>query len=200
MTLWRRIYRERRGLVLPLLLITALSVGALALGVFPLSRHVAGLESDAADANLALKLAKADALKAQHERSSKERAEIDLQKFYAEILPTDFVTASQLTTKSLLQWARESGIGFSSGQFRPAKLDEKSKTRLTKMTGKVTLKGGYPGIRRFLYRVETAEEFIVIEEVNLNQPGSSDTGTNLELDLVVSTYFLPGVTTVERRP
>ena len=62
---------------------------------------------------------------------------------------------------------------------------------LTKMTGKVTLKGGYAGIRKFLYRVETAEEFIVIEEVNLNQPGTMDTGANLELDLVVSSYF-PG--------
>ena len=200
MTLWRRIYRERRGLVLPLMLITALSVGALALGVFPLSRHVAGLESDAVDANLALKLAKADEIKANHERTSKERAEIDLQKFYSEILPSDFVTAAQLTNNLMVQWAKESSIVFSSGQFRPAKTDEKSKSRLTKMVGKVTIKGGYPGIRRFLYRVETAEEFIVIEEVNLNQPGSSDTGTNLELDLVVSTYFLPGVTTVERRP
>jgi len=200
MTLWRRIYRERRGLVLPLLLVTALSVGALALGVFPLSRHVAGLETDAVDANLALKLARADELKANHERTSKERAEIDLQKFYAEILPSDFVTASELTNKYLVQWAKESGIVMWSGQFRPAKADEKSKSRLTKMTGKVTLRGGYPGIRRFLYRVETAEEFIVIEEVNLNQPGNSDTGTNLELDLVVSTYFLPGVTIVERQP
>jgi len=200
MTLWRRVYRERRGLVLPLALFTALSVGALALGVFPLTRHVAGLESDAADADLALKLAKADEVKAKHERTSKERAQGDLQKFYAEILPSDFVSASDLTNKYLVRWAKEAGIVFSSGQFRPAKTDEKSKTRLTKMTGKVTLKGGYPGIRQFLYRVETAEEFIVIEEVNLNQPGNSETGTSLELDLVVSTYFLPTGVAAERQP
>ena len=200
MTLWRRIYRERRGLVLPLALIAALSVGTLALGVFPLSRHVAGLESDAADADLALKLARADAQKVKHERSSNERAESDLQKFHSQILPIDFIAATQLTNKFLVQWAKESSIQLWSGQFRPAKIDEKSKTRLTKMTGKVTLRGNYPGIRQFLYRVETAEEFIVIEEVNLNQPGSSDTGTNLELDLVVSSYFLTAGAAVERRP
>jgi hypothetical protein len=198
MSLWRRVYRERRGLVLPLLLLVAISIGTLALGVFPLSRHVAGLESDAIDANMALKLAQADEIKAKHERTSKERAEIDLHKFYADVLPGDFVAASELTNKNMVQWARESGIVFSSGQFRPAKTDEKTKSRLTKMTGKVTLKGAYTGIVNFLYRVETAEEFIVIEEVNLNQPGSSETGTNLELDLVVSTYFLAGGASLER--
>jgi hypothetical protein len=192
MTLWRRVYRERRGIVLPLLLLVAASVGTLAFGVFPLSRHVAGLEGDAVDANLALKLARADEGKAKHERASKERAELDLQKFYAEVLPADFIAATQLTNQYLVQWAKESGIAFSSGQFRPAKMDDRKQTRLTKMTGKVTLKGNYSGIRRFLYRVETAEEFIVIEEINLNQPGSSDTGTSLELDLVVSSYFLGG--------
>lgn len=199
MTLWRRVYRERRGIVLPLLLLAAVAVGTLVLGVFPLSRHVAGLENDAVDANLALKLANADQEKAKHERTSKERAEIDLQRFYSEILPGDFVAATDLTNKYLVQWARESGILFSSGQFRPAKVDDRKQTRLTKMTGKVTLKGSYSGIRKFLYRVETAEEFIVIEEVNLNQPGSSDTGTSLELDLVVSSYFLGGNASLERQ-
>jgi Tfp pilus assembly protein PilO len=198
MSLARRVYRERRGIVLPLLLLTAASVGMLALGVFPLSRHVAGLESDAVDANLALKLARADELKARHEQTAKARAEGDLQKFYVEVLPRDFIAATQLTNQHLDQWARENKIAFSSGQFRPAKLDEKSKTRLTKMTGKVTLKGRYEGILNFLYQVETAEEFIVIEEVNLNQPGSNDTGTSLELDLVVSTYFLVGGPALER--
>ena len=41
MSLWRRIYLERRAVVLPLVVLLVANVAALALAVFPLKRSVA---------------------------------------------------------------------------------------------------------------------------------------------------------------
>jgi hypothetical protein len=190
-SLWGRVYRERRAVVLPLLVLGLANVAVLAAGVFPLSRHVASLEQGAVDADLALKFARADDLKARGERESKIRTEADLERFHADVLPEDFSSAAELTDYFLAKAAQESRLTFHSGQFRPVPPTDDRKTRLTKMTSKVTLKGDYQSMRRFLYRVETAEEFVIVEGVHLAQPGASDTGRELELDLNVATYFLP---------
>jgi hypothetical protein len=188
-SVWQRVLRERRRVVIPLAVLLVAAVGTLALGVYPLQRHVAGLADAAVDADLALKLAVADDRKAKDERASKERAEVDLQKFYAEILPRDLARASELTNYFLGQAATASGLRYSTGQFRPQVPTDEKRSRLTKMTGQVTLRGDYSAIRRFLYHVETAEEFVIVEDMNLSQPGDADTGKNLELQLTVSSYF-----------
>jgi hypothetical protein len=54
------------------------------------------------------------------------------------------------------------------------------------------LQGRYAEIRRFLHAVETAEEFIVIERVELAQSDTTQLGADntLAIEIVVSTYFL----------
>ena len=59
-----------------------------------------------------------------------------------------------------------------------------------KFTAEVTLVGEYADIRRFLYEVETSEEFIIVEKVALSQPNATQGGGQLEVALSVSTYFL----------
>jgi hypothetical protein len=190
MSLWRRIYRERRGIVLPLIVLAVLVVGIFVGGVLPLRAHVSGLEATAVDAENDLKIARADDLKANREQQLKQQADVDLQKFYRDILPRDFNAASELTSYFLDKSARESGLRYESGTFRPERSDSTKKSRLTKMTGDVTLKGEYNAVRRFLYRLETAEEFVIVEDVQLNQPGGPDSGNTLELNLTVTTSFL----------
>ena len=51
--------------------------------------------------------------------------------------------------------------------------------------------GDYTNIRKFLYDVETAEEFVIIEEVGLSQLENVRGGDLLELELKLATYFLP---------
>jgi Tfp pilus assembly protein PilO len=52
--------------------------------------------------------------------------------------------------------------------------------------------GRYANIRRFLYAVETASEFVVVEKVGLAQSTATEQGSNgaLEVSLVVATYFV----------
>jgi hypothetical protein len=189
MSLWGRVYRERRRVILPLLILAVLAVGGLGAGILPLRAHVSGLEAEAADADLALRMARADDAKARNEEKLKQQAELDLEKFYREILPRDFNAAADVTRYDLDKWAAETGLNSHSATVRPAREDDRKTSRLTRVTGQVSLKGRYDAVRRFLYRVETAEEFVIVEEVRLSQPGA-DTGNTLELNLLVSTAFL----------
>ena len=62
--------------------------------------------------------------------------------------------------------------------------------RAGRQPAEVTLVGEYSDIRRFLYEVETAEEFLIIEKVALSQPNAAQGGGQLEVALSVATYFL----------
>jgi len=56
----------------------------------------------------------------------------------------------------------------------------------------VTLVGDYQNIRRFLYAVETAREFLVVERVALSQATDLKAGNTgaLEVTLDIATYYL----------
>jgi Tfp pilus assembly protein PilO len=56
----------------------------------------------------------------------------------------------------------------------------------------VTLRGRYADIRRFLHAVESADQFLVVERVELAQSTATtpaNTGI-LEVSLLVSTFFV----------
>jgi Tfp pilus assembly protein PilO len=187
-SLVRRVFRERRALVLPLMVFLLANVAVLALGVFPLERSVAGLKDGEVEAlaarGQALKLETA----AKAALQSKDRAETELRQFYGQILPADVQAASQLTYSWLDRVARESGVEFARSTFKE---DEMRESRLKRWTAKAKLVGDYANVRKFLYAVETAEEFVIIEEVGLSQIEATRGGELLELELSLATYFLP---------
>lgn len=188
MSLVRRVFKERRALVLPLMVFLLANVAVLALGVFPLARSVAGLKEGEVEAlaarGQALKLETA----AKAALQSKDRAETELRQFYGQILPADVQAASQLTYSWLDRVARESGVEFARSTFKE---DEMRESRLKRWTAKAKLVGDYANVRKFLYAVETAEEFVIIEEVGLSQIEATRGGELLELELSLATYFLP---------
>jgi Tfp pilus assembly protein PilO len=62
---------------------------------------------------------------------------------------------------------------------------------LAKLTNDLTVSGEYRDIRQFIYDLETASEFIVVENVALSAQGTEGGGP-LRLDLRVATYFRAG--------
>jgi hypothetical protein len=54
------------------------------------------------------------------------------------------------------------------------------------------LRGTYANITKFLYDLETAEEFVVVEKVELGESGTveSSSGGIIEISLDIATYFL----------
>ena len=50
----------------------------------------------------------------------------------------------------------------------------------------LVLRGDYENLRRFIYDVETSQEFVIIDDVTLVQP---DAAMPLTLTLELSTYY-----------
>jgi hypothetical protein len=147
MTLWRRVYEERKSLVLPLLIVLVANVGVLLLAVLPLRTSVAAQQSAAAEARSGLDAAKRVEKQVQQARASKERADGELQKFYTAVLPRDFAAAQRMANLWLNEAAQDAGLVFRGNQFDRA---EKRDSRLSRAYSRVVLRGRYADIRRFL--------------------------------------------------
>ena len=187
MNLWRRIFNERRRVLLPLVVTLIVNVAVLALVVFPLKRAVASAELSAREATATLASARREDLLAKQARTGKERADVELQKFYAEILPKSYAGATEVADYWLGVVADETGLTFRTGQWERETVRD---SQLTKVTGKVTLTGEYANMRRFLYNVETAQEFVIVEKVELSQANTTQASSLLEVSLSVATYYL----------
>jgi len=187
--LWRRVYEERRGVALPLLVFLVANVAILALAVFPLQRSVAGDESDALDARMKLSRALIDNRKAKEARSRKEEADQELKKFYADVLPVDYPSSERLMVFWVWSAARQSRVQPVSTQAVAQPLHD---SRLQRVSCHVTLRGDYQDILHFLYLLETAQQFVIVEKVELAQQGTALNNPNgtLEVGLDVATYYL----------
>ena len=189
MSLASRIFTERRRVVLPLIIFLALNVVVLAAVVYPLKQSLEGSDAARAKAELDLLKARKDLKEVTDQRTSKTRADIELKKFYSEILPKSFSEARNLANFWLGGIAEQSRLTYRAGQYEA---EEIRGSHLMRFKGEVTLVGSYADIRRFLYEVETAQEFLVIERVALSQPGAAQGGNQqLELALSVITYYAP---------
>jgi len=186
MSLTRRVFQERRRVVLPLLIFLVLNLAVLGGVVYPLKQKIEGAEGARSKASLALEKARADHRTAVGQRTSKARADVELKKFYSEILPKDFSAARNLTNFWLGRIAEQSKLTYRAGQYESEEIRD---SNLMRFKGEVTLVGEYADIRRFLYQVETAQEFVIVERVQLTQPNAVQGNAQLELALSVTTYY-----------
>ncbi len=187
MNLWKRIASERRAVVLPLATVLAINLVLLALVVFPMQRSVAGDEDRSTDVKLALAEARRTERVANDTRTSKERADEELKTFYADVLPSSHAVARDLLYLQISKLSKETGLAFEGSSFEPEQVDDST---LMRFRVDVSLTGEYANIRKFLYRLETAEEFFVVEGVKLGQAGKQQAGGgSLEVVLQVATYY-----------
>lgn len=190
MKLWSRVYHERRRVVLPLLVLLIANIAVLALVIWPLQRRVQAAADDDFRALTTMEEAKREDRDAKMAQSRKQEVDVGLAKFYKEILPRDLAAAQVLTQLWLTKVARENNVTFQQGTHRHAEVRD---SRLTKVTSEATLSGTYRDIRRFLHTVESAPEFLIIEEVQLGDSGTSaqmNPKGELEIAIKAATYFL----------
>jgi hypothetical protein len=187
MSLIGRIFAERRTVMIPLALFLLANVGVLLGVVWPMKRAIDGADEAHYQATMSLAQARKSELDAKARRNSKDRADVELKKFYSEILPVNFGGAVNVVNFFLQGVASESKLIFRSGQWEPEALKG---SRLTRVSGTVTLLGDYVNIRKFLYEVESAQEFVVIERVELSEANATQNDSRLELTLAVATYYV----------
>lgn len=184
MTLLRRIVSDHRRLVTAVALLLAVDGVLYAAALYPWSRRVARAEADAAAAESRLAEMRAAHAAAAETGASATRAEDRLEQFYTQVLPPDFAAArsilypylDRLALDSFLVVERQSSAG-----------DRQRGSRLSRLRKTMVLAGRYEDVRRFIHVLETAPEFILVEDVVLSQGNESD--ESLVLTLGVSTYY-----------
>lgn len=183
-----RVFREKRALIWPLVLVLAANVVVYALVVYPLSQKVAAGEQDANAAMAALATARRDHQNARATVTGKGQADAELTKFYQDVLPPDLSGARRITYLPIEQLAKTSGLRLETQSQQAARVREST---LHKLTQTAVLTGDYRDIRQFIHKLETAPEFIVLENVSLAQ-NESGTDRGITVTIQVATYFRTG--------
>jgi type IV pilus assembly protein PilO len=178
----RRVLQEKRRIVSLLFVVLLANLALYAVAVYPLSRKVSGAEARADVARTARAAADREQAVARATLEGKDRADRELRKFYAEVLPGGHAAARRITYLRLARLAREAGLEPGRTGFDAIPVRNSS---LTRLAVSLDLQGSYGDIRRFIYLLETAPEFTIIENVTL----ASAEGGELQLTLALATYY-----------
>ncbi len=187
MTLWRRIAQEHRGALIGLAVALLVNVAAYVFGVRPLAARSAGAADRATAAAAAAQVADRELSLARELVAGKAQADEKLSAFYQKVLPTDMVAARRMTYASLPALARRTKVDYATRRFDP--VDPEKDERLARLTIRMVLEGEYENLRQFIYQLETAPEFVIIDDVTLTET-AGDSVLTLRLDL--STYYRVG--------
>lgn len=184
MSVARRVLVEKRRVIWPIVALIVVNVALFLLVVFPLSRKVAGGETQAQAATAALSAGREDYAAARATVTGKATADAELKKFYSDVLPPDASGARRITYLKIDQLASQSNLRL---ERRTYDQSQERGSELGKLTATVVLSGDYRDIRRFIYALETSPEFLVLENVALSRGSERETGLNVTVQ--VTTYY-----------
>ena len=187
MTVLKRILHEKRTLLTIVAVILVVDIGLYVFGVYPATNNVSESETRAAVADGQLGALRTAYAAASETRANKERADTELQRFYTDVLPVDLAGARSISSPFLVKLAEDANLVL---ERRTSESERERESQLTRLSTTMVLAGEYEDIRQFIYELETAPEFILIEEVILGQGDESD--EDLVLTLGVSTYYWAG--------
>jgi hypothetical protein len=179
-----RVLREHRSALLPLTAVLTINLGVLIGVVLPLTQRVASNDTRAVAAQRDEAAARKDFEQAEAFRDGKARATTDLETFYRQVLPSDATAARRITHLKPQQRAREHRVQYERGATEEEAIDDST---LERQTVTMTLSGSWDDIRAFIYTLETSTDFVVIDNVVIQEGTAGSAALSLDLDL--STYY-----------
>jgi hypothetical protein len=184
MTLGRRVLHENRRYLWPLVAALLLNLVVYGLVVYPLGVKSATAVDRAAAAAGVRAAAERDMAAAAALVAGKSNAETELATFYQKVLPPTLDAARRLTYAKLPALARKANVKF---EARRSDIDQQQKnSRLGRLQTSIVLEGDYESLRQLLYELETAPEFLIVDDVTVTQ---AEANKPLTLTLNVSTYY-----------
>ena len=180
----RRVFEEKRRLVIPVLAGLALNVVLYAAVVYPLGVRVRNTEVRARAAAEQLRAAEREEADARGIAQGRDRTEVALKAFYKDILPATHAQARHVTFLRLTQLADQHNLEQSRRSTDPK---QEKDSMLARLQISINLRGDYEDIRRFIYDVEAGSDFIVIDSIGLQQ--GEEPGSPLVLRMLLSTYY-----------
>lgn len=190
--LLKRIFSEKRPIVLPLGIAIVANMLLYALVVYPLGVKSAGAADRAAAAADARQSAERELQVARALITGKALADEELNAFYRKVLPANQNAAQRMTYVPVVEIAERNNVKYVRRVYEDvveegnADLRRLAKSELRRLTTRVVLQGAYEEIRAFIYELETAPEFIIIDEVTLMEANENEPVT---LTINLSTYF-----------
>ena len=182
--LLNRVVAEHRTLLVTLAAILAVNVAVYALVVRPLGAKSAGAADRAATAAAALAAAQRELAMAQALVAGKTHADEELSAFYEKVLPADLAAARRLTYASLPALARRTNVKY---EQRSTEIEDSEKdSHLGHLRMRMMLQSEYEDFRNFIYQLESAPEFVILDDVSLAESVGSGP---LTITLNLSTYF-----------
>lgn len=181
-----RILTEKRHLVLPLAAALLVNLVAYALVVRPRGVKAAGATDRAAVAAAALRTAERDQAAARALVTGKASADAELNDFYEKVLPASHEAAIRMTYASLPALARKSGVMFSRRTSEIEMAGSQKNQKLGHLVMTMVLQGSYEDFREFIYALESAPEFLIVDNVLLTEGSPNEP---LTFTVTMSTYF-----------
>jgi hypothetical protein len=186
----RRIFGEKRGLILALAAGLLANVLVYAFYVRPLAVQAATVADRAAAAADARRAAQREETLARALVEGKSTADEQLNSFYQKVLPADETAAQRMTYASLPAIAGKANVLYNSRRWSDEERDKDKELLKNAQLGHLAMRMGLHGdwndIRSFIYQVENSPSFWVIDAVTLLE-GKDNEPLSLTLDL--STYF-----------
>ena len=182
--LWKRIVVEKRALVVPLVLGVIGNLAAYGLWVYPLGVKSAGAADRAAAAAQSLQVAEREVAAGRALVLGKTRAEQELSTFFDKVLPADLPSARSLTYATLPSLAKKSNVKLMDRRFEVEKIEKNARLGLLKVH--TAWQCDYESFRQFIYALESASPFVIIDDVSLAQ---TDPSKPLTLIIELSTYY-----------
>ena len=183
MRLVRRVVEEHRSAVIIIAAAFVVNVLLYLFVVRPLNQSVATVEQRTVAAEQAKAAAQAEYDRANGTLTGKARATKELNTFYSMVLAQDLSGARRLTYGRMQRLAQENRLAYQGSRYEP--VEERGST-LTKLKVNVELTGTYNNLRSFIHTIESAPQFVVIENISLAE-GSNEGTLRLAMDL--STYY-----------
>lgn len=187
MTPWKRILVEKRALVIPIALGVIVNAGAYGLWVYPLGVKSAGAADRAAAGAQSLQSSERDFAGARELVLGKSRADQELSTFFDKVLPADLPSARRLTYATLPALAKKANVKLLDRRFEVDPPIKNARLGLLKVH--TQWQCDYESFRQFIYELESAPPFVIIDDVSLSQ---NDATKPLTLILQLSTYYRLG--------
>ncbi len=181
---WSRVIGEHRRWLVPVGVVLAINLVVLFAVVMPMRRSAETGSSQAAESVAALNAAIAELKSAEGMRDGQAQASKDLERFYGEVLPTNFAEARRMTQLRLAQMARSHNVIFQRGSATQQPLRD---SPLERLSTNCSLAGDWDDIRELIHEIETGPDFLVIDNVALTEGESASAPLALTLEL--STYY-----------
>jgi Tfp pilus assembly protein PilO len=179
-----RIAREKRLLLIPLVVALVVNLIVYLVVVRPMGSRSAGAAETAAAAKLAMQGADREQAAAAELVAGKARADEALNAFYQKVLPPSLSAARRMTYSSLPALAQRTKVRSETRRFDP--VDPEKDARVGGLKIRMVLQGEYANLRQFIYQLESAPEFVIIDDLTLTAGQASEA---LALHLDLSTYY-----------